>query len=392
LKLLRKSAIRFVLILLAIEFLDELIFGAREAAWPVIRDDLRLNYFQIGLLLSLPGLISSFIEPLLGLLADLGKRKILILAGGVIYALSLVLTSLSGGFATLLLAFLLAYPASGAFVSLSQAALMDSDPAEREKNMARWTFAGSVGVVCGPLALGLLTLLGYGWRGTFLVCALLIVPLIVFARRMGGHLTTPPTAESEAGLLSQFREALRVLRQREVLRWLVLLEFSDLVLDVLLGFLALYCVDVAGATPQQAGIAVAVWSGVGLVGDFLLIPLLSKVSGLKYLRLSTLLELILLPAFLLTPDFTAKLVLLGLLGFFNSGWYAILMANLYAALPGRSGTALAVSNITGLIGVALPVTLGWVAQGYNLEVTMWLLLMGPVALLVGLPYKTERRL
>lgn len=36
------------------------------------------------------------------------------------------------------------------------------------------------------------------------------------------------------------------LRQKEVLRWLVLLEFSDLMLDVLLGFLALYFVDVAG--------------------------------------------------------------------------------------------------------------------------------------------------
>ena len=32
---------------LLIEFLDELVFGVGEAAWPLIRDDLGLNYVQI---------------------------------------------------------------------------------------------------------------------------------------------------------------------------------------------------------------------------------------------------------------------------------------------------------------------------------------------------------
>ena len=35
------------------------------------------------------------------------------------------------------------------------------------------------------------------------------------------------------------------------------------------------------------------WSGLGLRGDFLLIPLLEKVRGLDYLRVSVLLELLL---------------------------------------------------------------------------------------------------
>ena len=44
-----------VLHCLLIEFLDEFIFGVREAAWPQIRSDLQLSYAQIGLLLGLPG-------------------------------------------------------------------------------------------------------------------------------------------------------------------------------------------------------------------------------------------------------------------------------------------------------------------------------------------------
>jgi FSR family fosmidomycin resistance protein-like MFS transporter len=42
---------------------------------------------------------------------------------------------------------------------------------------------------------------------------------------------------------------------------------SDLVSDVLLGFLALYLVDSVGVSPARAGVAVAVWAGVGLAGD-----------------------------------------------------------------------------------------------------------------------------
>lgn len=43
------------------------------------------------------------------------------------------------------------YPASGAFVNLSQAILMDIEPGRHAQNMACWTFAGLVGIVLGPL-------------------------------------------------------------------------------------------------------------------------------------------------------------------------------------------------------------------------------------------------
>ncbi|MBN2394496.1 MAG: hypothetical protein JXR84_27430 [Anaerolineae bacterium] len=80
----------------------------------------------------------------------------------MVFSLSLLLTGLIQGFPLLLLSFVLFYPASGAFVSLSQATLMDADPARHEHNMARWTFAGSLGVVAGPLALSAVVALGVG--------------------------------------------------------------------------------------------------------------------------------------------------------------------------------------------------------------------------------------
>jgi len=377
-------------VLLAIEFLDELIFGAREAAWPLIRNELGLSYAQVGLLLSLPGVIGALVEPVIGILGDVGRRRALVLGGGLVFALALMLTALSQSFLLLLISFILFYPASGAFVSLSQATLMDSAPSRHEQSMARWSFAGSVGVVTGPVALSAAAALALGWRGLFLVFAGLALALVAVARRFSFS-DGRRTAES-AGFLAGMREALRALGRREVLRWLTLLEFSDLMLDVLLGFLALYFVDVVGTTPAQAGIAVAVWTGMGLLGDFLLIPLLERVAGLRYLRWSAALELVLFPAFLLAPSTGTKLVLLGLLGLFNAGWYAILKARLYAAMPGQSGTVMTVGNVFGLVGQFVPLGVGLLAEHFGLRTALWLLLAGPVALLIGLPRRTRAHL
>ena len=309
----------------------------------------------------------------------------------MVFAVALLLTALSQSFLSLLLSFVILYPASGAFVSLSQATLMDSEPSRREHNMARWTFAGSLGVVAGPLALSAAVALAFGWRGLFLFFAALALALLAMAWRFS--FSTGRKTPEQTSFLTGMREAVRALRRREVLRWLTLLEFSDLMLDVLLGFLALYVVDVAGATPAQAGIAVAVWTGVGLLGDLLLIPLLERVHGLHYLRWSAVLELVLFPAFLIVPNIGAKFLLLALLGLFNAGWYSILKARLYAAMPGQSGTVMTVGNVFGLVGQFVPLGLGLIAEQAGLSVAMWFLLLGPVALLVGLStYRGSPRL
>lgn len=379
----------FVLLLLLIEFLDEFVYGAREAAWPLIRADLGLSYAQIGVLLGVPAMVSSVIEPFLGVLGDAWKRRVLVLGGGVLFCLSLLLTSMSYSFALLLLSFILFYPASGAFVSLSQATLMDVDPTRHEHNMARWTLAGSLGVVAGPLVLGVAVALGMGWhvspwRALFAGFAALALLLLVLAWRFR---FANGRAEGEAvNLKAAFAGVWQALKRGAVLRWLVLLQFSDLMLDVLLGYLALYFVDVVGVTAGQAATAVAVWTGVGLLGDVLLIPLLERVPGLRYLRISAALKLVLFPAFLLVPSFGVKLALLGLLGLFNAGWYAILKAQLYSTMPGQSGTSMAVNNIFGIVGALIPWGLGLIAGRFGLQATMWLLLLGPLALLFGLPH------
>ena len=377
----------FLVTLLAIELVDELVFGAREAAWPGIRTDLELSYVQIGVLLTAPALAGSALQPAIGVLGDVWRRNLLILGGGAVFTAALFVAAGTQGFWLLLAALLVLYPASGAFVGLSQASLMDTAPARHDQNMARWTFAGSVGIVLGALATGLVLALGGGWHLLFLVLALTSMLVLVAAglSPLGVLSDNPRHPGPRPSMRDGLAGALEALTRGPVLRWLVLLEFSDLMLDGLHGYLALYFVDVARVSPSTAALAVGVWTGVGLLGDLLLIPLLERVRGLTYLRYSALAELALFPAFLMAPTVGLKMVLVGLLGLGNAGWYAVLMGRLYSSMPGRSGSVMAVSSVSGLVGNLVPLGLGVAAGLWGLDRTMWLLLAGPVALLVGIP-------
>lgn len=375
------------IIYLLIEFVDELVFGVGETAWPFLRDDLQLTYTQIGLLLSVPGIIAAFIEPFLGILGDVWKRRLLVIGGGIFFAISLALTALSTTFSLLLFSFILFFPSSGAFVSLSQANLMDSDPSRHEQNMARWTFAGSLGVLTGPLLLGLFVYFGLGWRGTYaLLASLSTLCLLAALKWLPPDPVSAPSLPSLRVLLDGFRAAFSALKRAEVWRWLLLLEFADLMMDVLFSYLALYFVDVARVTEVQAGVAVTVWLAMGLITDFLFIPVIDRQKdSIGFVRITALLELFAFTIFLLIPGFVFKLIAVILVNLCNTGWYSILQGRLYSSLPGQSASVMALGSVTAPLAKLLPFLIGFLADQFGLQIAMWLLLLGPLALLVGLP-------
>ena len=380
------------MIYLLIEFLDELIFGVGETAWPLLRDDLSLTYTQIGLLVSLPGIIAAFIEPFIGILGDVWKRRALILGGGVIFTLSLALTAVSHSFLPLLISFILFYPASGAFVSLSQASLMDSAPDRHEQNMARWTLAGSLGNVFGPLLLGAFVYFGFGWRGTYAFLATVSAFCLIAAFRF-----VPPDKNPASHLpgfssvLDGFRAAFKALKRKEVWRWLLLLDFANLMMDVLLGYLALYFVDVVSTTGTQAGIAVTLWLALGMLTDFIFIPFIDKQpNSIKFLRRTAFFEIFAFSTFLLVPGFIPKLIAIVFVNIFNTGWYPVLQGRLYSALPGQSASIIAIGSVTAPLARLFPFLVGLLADQFGLGAAMWLLLAGPIALFIGLPRNLTR--
>jgi FSR family fosmidomycin resistance protein-like MFS transporter len=381
----RRVSTTLLLALLAVELIDELVFGVRNAAWPMMRADLQLTCEQIGVLLSLPTIVGGLIEPAIGILGDTSRRRALLIGGGVVFACSAAATALVDGWIPLLIAFAAFNPASGAFVGLSQATLMDLEPERREQNMARWVVAGSLGIAAGTSLVTVLARVNGTWRHAFLVLGVISAAILLAVIRVKAAERQRDTSELAPDLRAGAREALRALARSDVRRWLILLECSNMMMDVLGSFLALYIVDVAGGTAVQAAAGVALFTGVGLAGDALLIPLLERVDGLRYLRGSVMLSLIVFPALLIVSSLPAKFVLIAVLALLNSGWYSIPQARLYDVMPNQSGTVMTLANTFGLIAALVPLALGAIAQRVGLEPTMWLLLVGPLALLVGLP-------
>ena len=375
------------LIYLIIEFLDELVFGVGEVALPMMRDDLTLTYTQIGLLLSLPEIIGAFIEPFIGILGDVWKRRVLIITGGVLFTASLFMTSASQSFFLLLASFILFFPSSGAFVSLSQASLMDAESTRHEQNMARWTFAGSLGVLSGPLLLALLLYFGLGWRGTYAALASFsALSLLAALRCLPADKVSAPAFPSLGGVFDGFRAALAALRRGDVWRWLLLLEFADLMLDVLFSYLALYFVDVGQTTEAQASLAVTAWLAMGLLTDFLFIPFIDRQKdSIRYVRITSLLEILAFALFLLLPGFLPKVLAVIFVNLLNTGWYPILQGRLYSSLPGQSASVMAISSVTAPLAKFFPFLIGLVADQFGLQAAMWILILGPVALFIGLP-------
>jgi predicted MFS family arabinose efflux permease len=77
-----------------------------------MRSDFHLSYVQIGALMTIPGLVSAVIEPVLGILADTKHRCAMFLAGGAAFAVSVFLSALSPGAGVLVLSWILFSSAS----------------------------------------------------------------------------------------------------------------------------------------------------------------------------------------------------------------------------------------------------------------------------------------
>jgi FSR family fosmidomycin resistance protein-like MFS transporter len=108
----------------------------------------------------------------MGVLAGQGRRRrLVILGGGIVFLITLLAVASARSFAVLLAAFVAFYPASGAFVSLTQAEIMDARPDRQAQVMARWDLAGAAGAVAGPLLLTAVLASGGGWRAGYLVLA-----------------------------------------------------------------------------------------------------------------------------------------------------------------------------------------------------------------------------
>ena len=99
---------------------------------------------------AVPLIVGGILELPIGIASGAGqRRRRFILLGGLVFTGSVLAVGFAESFAVLLIALTIFFPASGAFVSLTQSALMDSAPERQAQHMARWRLAGSAGAAGG---------------------------------------------------------------------------------------------------------------------------------------------------------------------------------------------------------------------------------------------------
>jgi len=374
--------------LLSTVLLDELITGFPVVGLPLLRDQLGLNYGQIGLLFSVEALSGMILSPIISLLSDRGSKRWWVIGGSLGLAISLVLMGSSHNFGLLLAAFAFSSPAGSAAVGLSQAALIDVAPQESTQTMTRWTLMGSVGDLLSPLAVAVIASLQLGWPA---LCWLGAASWSGAALVLGlQHFPRPTDVINDTGaatnvrLWSGLREA---LRDRVLLRWAVLSLIPTMMDEVFLGFVALYLRDVLHASQVIIGVALTISMAGSLLGLFTLDRVFrkSRISSVRLLSWLALLSLVGMIGFLVTRSIWLATVALFVIHLGVAGWYPIAKAQAYDRQPGRSGTVCAVIRLGAPFEVALPGLVGIVAGRFGALAGVGLLGLAPVLMLLLVP-------
>lgn len=370
------------MLLVAVDWLDELWSGVPSLAAPDIRAALGLDYAGVSTaLMTVPFAVASVAEPMLLLWLSRRSRRSLVLGGLGGLALGCAVAALSGSIAVLTGALSLTFIASGLATAFAQTALMDADPARRELWMTRWTLAGAAGDLCAPLLYWGVGSLGLGYRGAFALCAAACV-LCAFSMARAGW-PASYVADGSAAEDPADRIGLRAAMSCAPLVLWTLGSVLCLLLDELLVvFGGLYLRDVKG---YGAGLRSAAWftcSAGATVGLFALERWLATRTARRLLPLSCAISACALALFWLACGPLSSFGALLLLGLSVAPQYPLAQAQAYRALPDHSALVAVVAGVFQPVTLLLPVLLGLVSDRLGLSWAVALLSAQPLALLM----------
>lgn len=198
---------RVVALLATATFLNYFDRGSLSIAAPLIKDGLGLTNTEMGVLLSAFFWSYAPMQPIAGWLAQRHPLRYVLGAGVALWATSMTLSGLAGGFALLLVTRVMlgigestSYPSNARFLSQSVAL-------ERRGRANAWIAVGqSFGPACGSLLGGLL-IARIGWRAAFvtfgLVTLLWIIPWRTATREIQPAERTVAPAPSYLRLLRE---------------------------------------------------------------------------------------------------------------------------------------------------------------------------------------------
>jgi FSR family fosmidomycin resistance protein-like MFS transporter len=224
-----------------------------------------LSFFEAGLLTIATSLLSGFLQPVVGYLADIyARRKMTILLGFSAFSLGLIITSSSVSYAMLLAALFVFGLGQATFHAQSTNFITRAFPRARGRSMGIHGIGGSIGHFSAPI-LATLLITALGWR---YATSLLVIPGLVIIIFLGYMLSEPPKAQKMAKGTPIISARLLVLTLNIGLIYMAYIGF--------LAFLPTFLIE-NGSSLTQAGLIAATMFFVGVLAQ--------PVGGFIYDRL-----------------------------------------------------------------------------------------------------------
>ncbi len=258
-------------------FSHHLSTGVLVPLLPLLRQDLGLNYFQSGVLVSSFSLSYGFGQVPMALLADRFSRRLLIALGLVGTSLSAMAVALTNAYWQMVLCFIVLGLLGATYHAPASSFLSQSIPPEqRGRSLGTHLIGGSASFLLTPFVAVSIATWTHTWRSPFFLLALpalLISGLLWFhtrtlyeVRRMVEKArSTPsvrglnPTSDPDSPMTWG-----RTIRALGILALIAVL--MEIVFSSVYSYLPLYLVDHHGIAPQHAGIMVGLMAGAGIVG------------------------------------------------------------------------------------------------------------------------------
>ncbi len=371
----------FAWLLVGVDFLDEWGSGVAFLGAPGIQSEFGVSYGQAAGWphTALMALGFALETPFL-LLADRWPRRPFVAGGLALLAALSLLAALAPSYWVLLAVLLLWGPASGIAINVAQSALVDAHPDERERWMTRWTLAGAAGDLTGPAVFAACALFGLGWRTAFAAsgAATLAYALVVSRARFPAPARAAADDEPDPSL----RDALRTaLAERRLLVWSAVGALLVLLDEIVVSFAGLWLRDRFGlgdaARSLILGLTIA-GSAAGLLAvDFAL----RRVEPLRLLAVISAGGCVAVPLWFAADSVFASVFWLFAIDALAAGYYPIVAAQAYRALPGRSGAVNAVGSLFTPFELVIPLGVAAVADGFGLAPALLLLGLEPLGVL-----------
>jgi MFS family permease len=341
-----------------------------------------------AILFLVPGIVAFAIEPWLFVLADRYPRRWFIRGGVAAMAIASVIAAFSSGPIALAGSQALLWCAIGSASGLAQATLVDEAGDARARTIARWTLLSLIGDVGAPALLAVLAVAGFGWRTGYGIVAVVLAGwtlALAFAPIEG--VGDDDDGES-IGVLAAFREA---LRDRTLLAWLFATALCDLLDEIFVVLASIRVRDGFGASAAWQTATIVAFVAGDVIGLVVLDRVLKRASELRVLAIAAAGCAIAYVAWLLAPSVAWNVALIAPVGLFAGPLYPLASAQAYAARPGSSGVVLAASHLFTPLGLALPFTLGVVADVAGIEIALAMLVIQPIALCMFAIWQAKRQ-